>query len=137
VVDWALGAVLAMSRTCYDTLGGWDQSYFLYSEETDVCLRARDAGLLTIYEPRSVAVHIGGASGRGSRTHAMQIVNRVRLHRRRHGVVASWCYFWLTLASELSWLARGHRASGAAIWALLRPARRPPELGCGAGLMPR
>ncbi len=137
VVDWALGAVLLMSRECFDALGGWDESYFLYSEETDLSLRARDRGLLTRYEPRSVAVHIGGQSGRDDKTHAMQIVNRVRVYRRRNGVLASWCYYWLTIASELSWVARGHRQSRFAIAALLRPPLRPPELGCSDRLLPR
>ena len=137
VVDWALGAVLLMSWECYERARGWDESYFLYSEETDLCLRARDAGLLTYYEPDSVAVHIGGQSGRDHRTHAMQIVNRVRLYRRRHGAAASWCYYWLTVASELSWLARGHRQSWSAVTAILRPSRRPPELACGGRIMPR
>ena len=41
-VDWALGAVILMSRKCYDTLGGWDETFFLYSEETDLALRARE-----------------------------------------------------------------------------------------------
>ena len=63
IVDWAIGAILLMSRKCYEALGGWDESFFLYSEETDLSLRARDAGILTRYEPRSVAVHIGGQSG--------------------------------------------------------------------------
>ena len=67
-VDWALGAALLTSRECYEALGGWDETYFLYSEETDLSLRARDAGLLTRYEPRAVAVHIGGQSGRSHRT---------------------------------------------------------------------
>jgi N-acetylglucosaminyl-diphospho-decaprenol L-rhamnosyltransferase len=129
-VDWALGAVLLMSRKCYEMLGGWDESYFLYSEETDLCLRARDKGLRTLYEPRSIAVHIGGQSGRDRRTHIMQIVNRVRLYRRRHGPAASWCYYWLTVASELSWLVRGHRQSWSSVAALLRPSRRPQELRC-------
>jgi N-acetylglucosaminyl-diphospho-decaprenol L-rhamnosyltransferase len=137
VVDWALGAVLLMSWECYESVGGWDESYFLYSEETDLCLRARDAGLLTYYEPDSVAVHIGGQSGRDRRTHAMQIVNRVRLYRRRHGAAASCWYYWLTIASELSWLIRGHRQSWSAIIAILRPSRRPPELDCGDRIMPR
>ena len=137
VVDWALGAVLLMSRSCFDALSGWDESYFLYSEETDLALRARDIGLLTRYEPRSVAVHIGGQSGRNDTTHAMQIINRVRLYRRRNNMLASWCYYWLTIASELSWLLRGQRQSRFAILSLLRPSMRPPELGCSRWLVPR
>jgi GT2 family glycosyltransferase len=135
-VDWALGAALLVSAECYEALGGWDESFFLYSEETDFCLRARDAGFLTRYEPLSVATHIGGGSGRNSRTHAMQAVNRVRLHSRRHGPAASWCYFWLNVASELSWVARGKRQSWAAVTALLRPSVRPAELRCADRLLP-
>jgi N-acetylglucosaminyl-diphospho-decaprenol L-rhamnosyltransferase len=137
VVDWALGAALLMSRACYDALGGWDESYFLYSEETDLSLRARDLGLLTRYQPRSVAVHIGGQSGRSSRTHSMQIVNRVRLYRRRHGPLAAWCYYLLTISSEISWVIRGQSKSRASLAALLRPSLRPSELGCSDRIMPR
>jgi len=135
-VDWALGAVLLVSRKCYESLGGWDESFFLYSEETDFCLRARDLGFGTRYEPRSVVIHIGGGSGRNRMTHAMQIVNRVRLYRRRHGALASWCYYWLTVTSEFSWVIRGHRESLSSIAALLWPARRPRQLGCSNRIMP-
>jgi N-acetylglucosaminyl-diphospho-decaprenol L-rhamnosyltransferase len=137
LVDWAQGAVVLMSRACFDALGGWDESFFLYSEETDASLRARDLGFLTRYEPRSRAVHIGGASGRNNATHAMQIVNRVRLYRRRNGTAAAWCYFWLSIASELTWVARGHPQSWFAIRALLRPSLRPAELGCSDRVLPR
>lgn len=136
-VDWALGAAVLTSRKCYDALGGWDESYFLYSEETDLCLRAADMGLLTRYEPTSVVTHIGGQSGRNGRTHTMQAVNRARLYRRRHRALPSWCYFWLVVASELSWLLRGHRNSARAVAAMLVPAQRPRELACGDHLMPR
>jgi GT2 family glycosyltransferase len=136
-VDWALGAALLMSRECYEALGGWDETYFLYSEETDLALRARDAGLLTRYEPRSVAVHIGGQSGRSHRTHSMQMVNRVRLYRRRHGALASWAYYWLIVANQMSKVPRGRRESWHAVVALLRPGRRPAELGCPGRRMPR
>jgi GT2 family glycosyltransferase len=136
-VDWALGAALLMSRECYEALGGWDETYFLYSEETDLALRARDAGLLTRYEPRAVAVHIGGQSGRSHRTHAMQTVNRVRLYRRRHGALASWAYYWLVVANQMSRVPRGRRESWHAVVALLSPDRRPAELGCSGGRMPR
>lgn len=137
VVDWALGAVLLFSRECFDRLGGWDESFFLYSEETDFSLRAGDLGLRTRYAPASVAVHVGGGSGRTTATHVMQIVNRVRLYRRRHGAPGSTLYYALTVASELSWAARGHRPSRAAVAALLRPSRRPAELGCSDRLLPR
>jgi N-acetylglucosaminyl-diphospho-decaprenol L-rhamnosyltransferase len=136
-VEWALGAVLLMSRQCYNILGGWDESFFLYSEETDFSLRAGDAGLLTRYEPAAVVVHIGGQSGRNERTHAMQIVNRVRLYRRRHGIAASWCYYLVTLAHEITWIARGRRVSLASSVALLVPSLRPREMGASAHLVPR
>jgi GT2 family glycosyltransferase len=125
-----------VSRDCFEALKGWDESFFLYSEETDLSLRARDLGLLTRYEPRSVVVHTGGGSGRNDMTHAMQIVNRVRLYRRRNGAAASWCYFWLAIASELTWVVRGHPQSRFAIAALLRPSLRPAELGCSDRFLP-
>lgn len=134
--DWALGAVMLISRSTHDTLGGWDESFFLYSEETDLCLRARDRGLSTWYEPRSEAVHIGGQSGQSPAIHAMQIINRVRLYRRRHGPVASCAYYLLAVASELSWVLRGSTRSRTAMGALLRPSRRPVQLGCANRLIP-
>lgn len=137
IVDWALGATILMSRECYDSLGGWDESYFLYSEETDLCLRARDKGFLTVYEPSSVVVHIGGQSGQDHRTHSMRCINRVRLYRRRHGAIAAWCFLVLTTAFELRWALRGRRESWSAIKALFRPEQRPIELKCSDTLMPR
>jgi N-acetylglucosaminyl-diphospho-decaprenol L-rhamnosyltransferase len=136
IVDWALGAVLLVSRTCHETLGGWDESFFLYSEETDFCLRARDLGFGTRYVPTATCTHIGGQSGQSARIHAMQIVNRVRLYRRRHRAASAWLYFALTLASEASWVLRGKRRSVTAATSLLVPRRRPAELGCSDNLLP-
>jgi GT2 family glycosyltransferase len=137
-VDWALGAVLLISAQCFEAAGGWDDSYFLYSEETDFCLRARDLGYDTWYEPRAVVHHIGGQSGQGASIHAMQIVNRVRLYRRRNHPVPAVVYYALTILSELSWALRGGGAnSWHAVKALVRPRSRPPELRCSEALIPR
>jgi N-acetylglucosaminyl-diphospho-decaprenol L-rhamnosyltransferase len=137
VVDWALGAALLFSRECFDRAGGWDESFFLYSEETDFSLRARDLGFFTRYEPASSVVHTGGGSGRSDRTHVMQIVNRVRLYRRRHPDVRSWLYAVLTVLSECTWALRGGgRRHLAAVVALLRPSLRPTELACSHRWMP-
>lgn len=137
VVDWGVGAVMLMSRKCYVSVDGMDESFFLYSEETDFSLRARDLGFLTRYEPSAVVMHIGGQSGVSQATNAMKALNRVRLYRRRHGLVSSWCYYWLTVLSESSWLLRGARLSDSSVGALLRPSRRPEQLGCSRRLMPQ
>jgi N-acetylglucosaminyl-diphospho-decaprenol L-rhamnosyltransferase len=134
--DWATGAVLLVSSECHAALGGWDESFFLYSEETQLCLEARDRGWRTRYVPEAVVTHLGGESGTSKIIHAMMVVNRVRLYRRRHRFLPGMCYYCLSIASELSWLARGHAESWHAVVCLLRPACRPAELGCSSGLLP-
>lgn len=135
--DWALGAALLIGRECLDAVGPWDESFFLYSEETDFCLRARDQGWRTRYVPEAVVTHLGGGSGRNDVTHTMQVVNRVRLYARRHSSFAAYTYFALNVASELSWIVRGRHESKASVLGLIRPSRRPPELGCSRSLLPR
>ncbi len=135
--DWALGAAMMISRQCLREVGHWDASYFLYSEETDFCLRARDLGWATWFEPLSVVTHVGGASGRSDVTHTMQIVNRVRLYARRHHRLKGWVYLGLSVLSEISWILRGHTQSRAAVRALLRPRSRPSELRASDSLLPR
>jgi N-acetylglucosaminyl-diphospho-decaprenol L-rhamnosyltransferase len=135
-VDWATGAVLMVSRACHEALGGWDESFFLYSEETQLFLDARKLGFRASYVPDSVVVHIGGQSGTTNATHAMMVINRVRLYSRRHGRFAAWCYYAMNILSELSWLVRGKSRSWFAITTLLRPSRRPEQLGCATGVLP-
>ena len=137
LVDWAVGAALLISHECFDAVSGWDESYFLYSEEIEFCLRARDLGFVTRFEPQAIVIHKGGESGRDSRTYSMQVVNRVRLYRRRHGVIASWAFLAISAAREA---LRSGREDGdvhkAALIALLRPTDRPSEIGCSDRLMP-
>lgn len=135
-VDWALGAALAVSRACADAVGPWDESFFLYSEETDYCLRAAELGYRTRFVPSSLVVHAGGGSGRSDLTHTMLIVNRVRLYARRHNATAGYAYMALNVLSELTWVIRGHRESRASIRGLLCPRTRPAQLSCGDSLLP-
>ncbi|HEY7050595.1 MAG TPA: glycosyltransferase family 2 protein [Mycobacterium sp.] len=137
IVDWAVGAALLVSRECFDAVGGWDESFFLYSEETDFCLRARDLGYLTVYEPQALVIHYGGGSGRSGKTFAMHEVNRVRLYRRRHGTIASLVFLLLSAARDVFRMLKGDRAEYAvALRALLCPSRRPVELGASGRLLP-
>ena len=135
LVDWALGAVLLVSSECHDALGGWDESFFLYSEETDFASRAREQGFRTWYEPSALAVHIGAQSGTSDRIHSMQILNRVRYYRRRHDPVRSSAYYVLAIGNEVSRFGSGdeHRH---AVRALLQPDCRPEELRCNHSRVP-
>ncbi len=61
-VDWLAGASMMMRQDLIDEIGAFDETYFLYFEETDLCLRAARASWPTIYVPESRVAHIGSVS---------------------------------------------------------------------------
>ena len=61
-VDWICGASMMIRAAVLEAIGGLDEGYFLYFEETDFCLRARRAGFATWYVPQSRVMHVGGQS---------------------------------------------------------------------------
>jgi N-acetylglucosaminyl-diphospho-decaprenol L-rhamnosyltransferase len=61
-VDWGAGASMMIRREMLDRIGGLDENYFLYFEETEFCWRAKRAGFSMWYVPESRIVHIGGQS---------------------------------------------------------------------------
>jgi GT2 family glycosyltransferase len=61
-IDWVSGACLLVRRDVLERVGGWDEGFFLYCEDIDLCKRLRDAGVGIRFEPSAVAVHAGGAS---------------------------------------------------------------------------
>lgn len=56
------GASFLIRKTVFETLGGFDESFFMYSEENDLCLRAWICGYRVVYVPRSIVHHSGGSS---------------------------------------------------------------------------
>jgi GT2 family glycosyltransferase len=61
-VDWLAGASMMIRRELLEDVGLFDEDYFLYFEETDLCYRANKAGWPTVYVRNSSVSHIGGAS---------------------------------------------------------------------------
>ncbi|GAA2212660.1 glycosyltransferase family 2 protein [Nonomuraea monospora] len=121
---WATGAAMLLSPRVIREVGPWDESFLLYSEETDFCLRAADLGYATWYEPASVIEHIGGDSGVNPMLAAMLVVNKVRLYRRRHGPLSGTAYYLAVLAGESVRALAGRRTSRASVAALVRPSLR-------------
>jgi len=56
-VDWVTGAFLAIRRRVFEELGGFDDRFFLYYEDTDLCIRARQKGYSAYYWPEAAAYH--------------------------------------------------------------------------------
>jgi N-acetylglucosaminyl-diphospho-decaprenol L-rhamnosyltransferase len=66
-VDWLTGACLLVRRELYERLGGFDEAFFLYSEEIDLLYRASRLGAETWYDPAAEVVHVwGGTAARAS-----------------------------------------------------------------------
>jgi len=61
-IAWVLGASMITRRRLFMELGGFDEKFFLYGEEQDLCLRIRKAGSIIGYVPEAVVIHWGGVS---------------------------------------------------------------------------
>ena len=96
-VEALMGAVLLVRRSAFEEEGGFDESFFLYAEETDLMARWRVRGWRLRFEPAAEAVHEGGRSG-GDRLFGELHASLVRYVRKHHGPVSAWL-----AASSLWW----------------------------------
>jgi GT2 family glycosyltransferase len=62
--EFLMGSVLLVRREAADTVGLFDEDFFMFSEETDWCYRFRQAGWKVLFTPDAEFVHVGGASTR-------------------------------------------------------------------------
>jgi len=61
-VDWVSGAAVCIRPRAWDQVGGFDEGFFMYAEDMDWCLRAREAGWKVYYCPDAAVVHRIGRS---------------------------------------------------------------------------
>jgi len=79
-VAYLSGAAFAIRADVFRTAGGFDESFFCYYEETDLCWRVRMMGLRCVYEPASIVRHLGSFTfgGASPRKVTLQTRNRIR-----------------------------------------------------------
>lgn len=65
-VDAVSGALMLVSKQVFDTVGLFDENFFMYLEDVDFCIRAKQLGLKVIFCPMVKVFHVGGASSRNS-----------------------------------------------------------------------
>jgi GT2 family glycosyltransferase len=76
VVDWVSGACFMARRTALEQVGGFDERYFLYWEDADLCRRLRATGWNVRYAPVATAVHQVGRSSRTARVQSIRAFHR-------------------------------------------------------------
>lgn len=70
-VDWVSGAALMVRRADFERIGGFDEAFFLYAEDVDLCYRLHQQGLRMIFEPAAEVRHCVGGSSRKNRYRAL------------------------------------------------------------------
>jgi N-acetylglucosaminyl-diphospho-decaprenol L-rhamnosyltransferase len=116
-VDWLSGAAVWLRRSALDAVGGWDERYFMYMEDVDLCWRLRRLGWRVAYEPGGRATHVQGAST--ARTPYRMIAEHHRsafrfAERRWRGVrrlflIPAACFLAVRAAVEICARALGSR----------------------------
>ena len=108
-VDWLAGASLMMRMDVLDRIGLFDERFFLYYEETDLCLRAARAGWPTDYVPESRVAHIGSVStgmGGWQRVPGFWLDSRLHYFAKNHGRVYAAAATGFAALGGLIWRAR-------------------------------
>lgn len=95
-VDWVVGAAMFVRRELYDRIGGLDERFFMYSEELDWCLRAKQArnertgtAWRVVYFPKARVTHYEGKSS--EQALAQRDIyfhsSKVRFFKKHHGAL--------------------------------------------------
>ena len=104
-VDWVSGAAMLIRRSAFEQVGAFDEAFWLYGEELDLCTRLRDAGWKVLASPELEVLHEGGVStGRSRRTHLMHS-RSIFLYYRKHRSRG-----WRRATLPLAWAALRARA---------------------------
>ncbi len=127
--EWVSGACVLLKRDLLERVGGFDEGFFLYCEDIDLCRRVHDAGFEIRFEPDAVVTHSGGASAPRAQLLPVLAASRIRYARKhRSRVVALLERAGVVLGAVThAAVARGGRAArrghARAVVQALRPGR--------------
>lgn len=94
-IDAGAGALLLVKRDVLEEIGGWDENYFFYGEDLDLCYRIKQAGYKIVFHPKAEVVHYKGASS-GLRKESRDIARPKRedLAKVTKGSIDAWRIFY-------------------------------------------
>ncbi len=87
VIDYAEGCFMMMKREFFETIGLFDEEYFLYSEDCDLCRRVAEHGGKIYYYPEATIIHHGGESTKQDslEAHHQFVLNRYKFYEKQFG----------------------------------------------------
>jgi len=104
-VDWVPGAFAIIPRSVLETVGYFDEQFFLYYEEVDLCKRIKMAGYEIWYLPEVIVIHLGGESSKtlenvvlsksGTQVALWQLRSTFLFYRKHYGALRTW--LWMQL----------------------------------------
>jgi N-acetylglucosaminyl-diphospho-decaprenol L-rhamnosyltransferase len=104
-VDWVSGACLMIRREAFDAVSGFDERFFLYEEDADLCRRVRAAGWKVLFSPGAEARHaLGRSMARSPERARLEYQRSHLLYYRKHCGLAQRLALrlWLFARAELA-----------------------------------
>ncbi len=86
IVDWIIGAFVMMHRQTALAIGGFDENYFLYCEDMDLCKRVSEKGTKIVYFPQACIEYEGTRSARHSWKYAFIFLKSLFRYWRKFGL---------------------------------------------------
>jgi N-acetylglucosaminyl-diphospho-decaprenol L-rhamnosyltransferase len=94
-VDTISGACMMMARAVFENIGGFSEDFFMYTEDIDLCYKAKMAGYVNYYLPVATVVHHGGGSSQEAKSNFSVIMMRetmCKFFANTKGPGYAWCY---------------------------------------------
>jgi hypothetical protein len=134
--EWVSASCLLARKEALDAVGGFDEGFFLYEEDVDLCVRLRRAGWSVLFTPAATVVHHLGRSMQGDPGRAGLEYHRshVRFYRKHNGpVLTAGLRLFLGAKASFGWLlalgpGAGRRARRRREGDVLRVALAPDQI---------
>ncbi len=113
-IDAGTGAFLLTRKKIMDTLGGFDEQFFMYGEDLDLCYRIKELGYIIEYNPVYDVLHLKYKSGMSSKDDSVRVKTRTHFHDamklfyKKHyekqypWIVNTFIYYMIDLKNSLS-----------------------------------
>jgi N-acetylglucosaminyl-diphospho-decaprenol L-rhamnosyltransferase len=104
-VEWVSGSCMLLRRDALQEVGMFDERYFMYVEDVDLCTRMRRAGWDVLFSPELEVLHVGGVSTRGSKRMTLEHSKSIYRYYLKFGSAG-----WRALLRPFVWAALRLRA---------------------------